>query len=178
MKLLIATFLLAATTSANPPANQTSDLTPTLAKRSGAPGQIESKYNGQQPQDVFLPPISISSFGSKDCTGAKVLEPSVIYGQNVDRPNVRSLMLSRQLLNAESLTFATKADSGSKNRPHRRGSATVEDRNAKTPDDCMKIIETAPTPVPEGMLLRLGWGGCRRWLTLGTRLLPTSGTDR
>ncbi len=42
----------------------------------------------------------------------------------------------------ESLTFATKPTHA------RRGSATIEDRGTKgTPQDCINIIETAPTPL-------------------------------
>jgi len=137
MKLNFSTLLLGTAASAALINTNTTTLHPRQI-----PGEIPSKYDGMTPYSVGMPPIKIMTFGTSDCSGGAQTQAKTVYGANVRRQNLRSIHLSRDLLNMESLTFATKPTHA------RRGSATIEDRGTKgTPQDCMNIIETAPTPL-------------------------------
>ncbi|KAK4698166.1 hypothetical protein P7C71_g23, partial [Lecanoromycetidae sp. Uapishka_2] len=153
MKFPIAATLLAATISASPIADNSS-----LIARDTPAGQIASKYDGSQPQDVFLPPINIWTFTSPNCQGAAVIHKKAIYGANIDQPKMRSIHIDRDLLNAESISFATTAGSPIPG-VAKRGTPTVEEREYIS-SDCAKIIEySAPTPLPSGLFLP-EFGGC------------------
>lgn len=163
MKFLIATALLAATVYANPIATPADNSCLVARDDLVAPGSIATKYDGKQPQDVFLEDIEFMTFTTNNCKGPATAPKHSIYGQDVSSPKMRSMMISRDLMNAESIAFMTTANSPVKGiwEPYqpgkkKRGTPTINERDG-TLGNCMKIVEyPSATPLPSGMfLLRL-----------------------